>query len=362
MAEASVRTGLEPTRRGAVSIITLDRPEALNAVTRSMIAQLTSHYPRMARDPGTYAVIVQSSSPKAFSVGGDIRELIGLQRSDPAAARASLAAEYGFDWLHECFSKPTVSLIDGLVMGSGFGLSQYGTHKIAGEGYAFAMPETAIGFFPDCGACHAFARMPAHIGMYLALTGRRIGRADAFRLGLATHCIPRESFEAIRAGLADADCVDPLLDALHVDPGAGDLAAIEDVIDRCFSTDGVPAILERLTGERGRHEAFAQETLAALRQRSPTALAVTHRYVRLARALDLRAALATDYRVACRLVSAPDFAEGVRAMVVDQDRAPRWQPASLAEVSDAASEAAFAPMPGEELDLPTRDQMQAARV
>ncbi|HRD77316.1 MAG TPA: enoyl-CoA hydratase/isomerase family protein [Hyphomicrobiaceae bacterium] len=354
--------GVAIDKCGAASIITLDRPEVLNAVSRDMIAALAAHFPKAARDPGTYAVVVQSASAKAFSVGGDIRELAALQASDPAAARAALAAEYGCDWLHECFSKPTISLIDGLMMGSGFGLTQYGTHRVAGEGYQFAMPETAIGFFPDCGACYAFARMPGHIGSYLALTGRRVGRADAYRLGLVTHCISREHFEAIRAGLADADCVDPLLDALHEDPEPGELGDLADVIARCFSAPRVGEIIARLSEESGRNAAFARETAALLEKRSPAALALTHQYVSLARTIDLKAALTMDYRLACRSIAGHDFREGVRALIVEKDNAPRWSPATLAEVDEATIDAMFAPQPSDELALRSREQMQAARV
>ena len=137
-------------------------------------------------------------------------------------------------------------------MGSGVGISLYGTHRVAGERYRFAMPETGIGLFPDDGVSWAFARMPDAIGMYLALTGRSIGRADAYRLGLATHCIPAARFGEIRAGLADADTVDPLLDDRHEDPGPGELEALRPVIARCFSQGTVEGIVDRLAGRARR--------------------------------------------------------------------------------------------------------------
>src|SRR6185312_15309110 len=160
-------------------------------------------------------------------------------RRDAGEARRLLAAEYSLNWLLECFTKPTVSLIDGVVMGSGVGISLYGTHRVATERYRFAMPETAIGLFPDVGACWAFARMPDAIGMYLALTGRAIGRADAYRLGLVTHCISAASFGEIRAALEDADPVDPVLDTRHTDPGPGELDAMRTAIAWCFSAGSV---------------------------------------------------------------------------------------------------------------------------
>jgi enoyl-CoA hydratase len=204
--------------------------------------------------------------------------------------------------------------------------------------------------------------MPDAVGMYLALTGASIGPADAYRLGLATHCIPAAHYGKIRAGLADADPVDPLLDGLHADPGPGTLEALRPVIARCFSADSVPAILARLQAERGPQAGWAEGVQHDLAQRSPLSLAVTHRLVRLARGLDLRATLIHDYRLACRFLEGHDFHEGVRAALVDRDRAPRWRPARLEDVTEAMVEAYFAPLPEGELELPTRAEMQAVPV
>ena len=183
-----------------------------------MRAAIAEAVPRWGRDPQIYAVVIASASDRAFCAGGDIKETTQWGRSRKAEAVKSLAAEYSLNWLLECFTKPTVSLIDGVVIGSGVGISLYGTHRVAGERYRFAMPETGIGLFPDDGVSWAFARMPDEIGMYLALTGRAIGRADAYRLGLVTHCIPAARFGEIPAALAAADTVDPLLDDRHAGP------------------------------------------------------------------------------------------------------------------------------------------------
>ena len=191
---------------------------------------------------------------KAFSAGGDVRELVRWGREDRARAQRAFAEEYALNWLHECFSKPTISLIDGPVMGSGVGITLYGTHRVAGEGYRFAMPETAIGLFPDVGTAWTLSRLPDAIGMYLGLTGRSIGRADAYALGLLTHCIPAARFEEIKAALIDTWPVDPLLDERHVDPGPGELAPYAEHIARCFSAPTVEEIVDaaaaRSTGQR----------------------------------------------------------------------------------------------------------------
>jgi enoyl-CoA hydratase len=347
--------------RGSLGQVTFTRPRALNALTTDMRARLAAVLPRWARDPNVYAMTITGEG-RAFSAGGDVRELTAWGQSDRPRARAAFAAEYRLNWALECFTKPTVSLIDGAVMGSGVGISLYGTHRVAGENYKFAMPETAIGLFPDVGVVHAFARMPREIGVYLALTGRSIGRADAFALGLVTHCIEATHYETIRAELAEAWPVDPLLDQRHADPGPAPLFDHALLIERCFSAPTVPAILARLEAEKGEHRAFAEGVAADLAKRSPLSLAVTLRHVRQARGQDLSAVLETDYRLACAFLEAPDFYEGVRAALIDKDGAPRWQPAQLSEVSQAVVDRYFAPREGDELGLIGRADMQLVSV
>ncbi len=244
-------------------------------------------------------------------------------------------------------------------MGSGVGISLYGTHRVGGERYRFAMPETGIGLFPDDGVCWAFARMPDAIGMYLALTGRSIGRADAYRLGLLTHCMPAARFEEVRAALADAQPVDQVLDGRHEDPGAGEIEEVRPVVARCFGADTVEGIIANLRLEQGAAAAWAEGVVADLGRRSPTSLKITHRLVRMARDLDLRATLVLDYRLACRCLENHDFFEGVRAVLVDRDKAPAWRPAQLEDVSEAAVDAYFVPLGAGELALASRAEMQA---
>ena len=348
-------------QKGSLALVTLDRPRALNALTIAMRAALAGWLAAFSRDPQVYAVVLQSSSAKAFSAGSDVREVAALGRSDREAARGAFRDEYALNWRLECFSRPTVSLIDGMVMGGGVGISLYGTHRVAGAGYRFAMPETRIGLFPDVGVCHAFARLPDAMGPYLGLTGRTIGRADAFALGLVTHCIPASRFAEIKDGLADTMPVDSLLDDRHEDPGPGDLVPVREVIARCFSAPDVPGILARLDAEQGAHRDWAQVTAAELGDRAPLSLAVTHRHIAAAKTLDLRQVLETDYRLACRFLDDEDFYEGVRAAVIDKDGKPRWRPASLDDVAPADVDRYFGPLEGGSWSLPTRAEMQAAR-
>lgn len=349
-------------RRGALVNVILDRPKALNAFDDDMRRALADEIPRVARNPDIYIVAFSSASPRAFCAGGDVRALVAAAKHDMPRVRGYFAAEYQLDWLLDCFSKPTVSLIDGLCMGSGAGLSSHNTHRVGGEGYKWAMPETAIGLFPDVGIAHLLARMPWPIGLYLGLTGRTIGRADGYWLGLLTHCIDAGHYPHILEQLADVQPVDPLLDGLHIVQGRGPLQDDAAMIRDFFSAETLPGIIKALNGAAGAAKDWAGRTLADLQTRSPMSLAITDRHIRDCRALDLRETLVQDYRIAWRCLEAHDFAEGVRAALIDKDHAPRWSPARLEDVEEAAVARYFAPLGADDLPLATREEMQAARV
>lgn len=366
-AAASARDAMEPPkvevrRNGALVQFILNRPKALNAFDDDMCRVLATEIPIIARNPDVYIVALTSSSGKAFSAGGDVKALIAEERRQLNGARLIFAAEYHLNWLIECFSKPTISLIDGICMGSGVGLTAYNTHRVAGENYKFAMPETAIGLFPDVGAAYVFAHLPWPVGLYLGLTGRAIGRRDAHWLGLVTHCISSARFPGILAALADAEPVDPMLDGFHEDEPAGPLQNDAAMIGDFFGSGSLDEIMRRLAAATGVAQSWALATHGDLLKRSPTSLRITDRHIRSARTLDLRQTLIQDYRLACRCLAGADFREGVRAMLVDKDGAPKWQPATLCEVTPDMIAHYFAPLEGEELMLPTRKEMQVARV
>jgi enoyl-CoA hydratase len=341
----------------AAGVITINRPKALNALNTTMRTSMAAALKKWSADPEIYAVVLASSGGKAFCAGGDVRELLDWVSTDPARARQSVADEYRLVWQIDCFTKPIVALLDGLVMGSGAGVSMYATHRVAGPSYAFAMPETALGFFPDVGATEFLGKLPGEVGTYLGLTGERIGRADAFRLGLVTHCIEPEHYPAIRKGLAAADPVDPILDGLHADPGSGVMAPLRGAIDRCFSAGDVGGILSRLEAEasQGEERDWARATLDKLKKASPLSLAVTLKQLREGRALGLKAALEREHRMAVNLMGSHDFAEGVRALLIDKDQAPRWRH-DKDGVPESEVEKVFAPLVDGELTLPARPQ------
>jgi enoyl-CoA hydratase len=349
-------------RRGAVVQFTLDRPQALNAFDDEMRQILADEIPRIARNPDVYIVALASANPKAFSAGGDVRRIVTEARTDIEKVKGYFRGEYALNWLLDCFSKPSISLIDGLCMGSGAGLTCYNTHRVAGETYKWAMPETAIGLFPDVGVAHVLGRMPWPIGLYLGLTGQAIGRADAHWLHLATHCISAARFEDIIVGLADCQPVDTMLDAMHEPQRKGALQAKAAMIEDYFSSDTLTEIVNKLTNATGACSQFAADSMSLLQARSPISLAITERHIRAARTLDLRQTLIQDYRLAVRCLEAHDFYEGVRAALIDKDHKPNWRPAALSDVSEALIQAYFAPLGPADLSLPSRAEMQAARV
>ena len=345
-------------KRGAAGVVTLSRPQKRNALNKAMRSALASAYPQFAGDPTIYAVIVRSALAGVFSSGADLTEVAALCDGDREAARAAVGEAIQLCWWQESFTKPTVSLMDGMVMGSGLGIGLHGTHRVAGEGYAFACPETGIGLIPAGGVCHVLARLPGSIGFYLALAGSPIRRADALRLGLVTHCLPADRFDAVATRLADADPVDSILDPLHHDPGPGELAELEPAIARCFSATSVEEILGRLDAESGAHATWARETTARLRQRSPLALKVTSRLLSEAEVLNLRELLMLEHRILCGLIAAPGAGGHIRAALVDRRGSRGWVPARLEEVTAAMVTELFSAQAGPALTLPTRAEMQ----
>jgi enoyl-CoA hydratase len=353
---------IEVLRSGALQKFTLNRPHVLNAFDDEMCTIISSEIPRVARNADVYIGAILSSSPRAFCAGGDVLKLTSEAKRDIESAKTYLRNEYSLNWLLECFSKPVVSFINGACMGSGAGLTAYNTHRIAGENYKWAMPETKIGLFPDVGIAKVLARLPWPIGLYLGLTGRAIGRADAQWLKLATHCIPSAHFPEILTKLADAEPVDPMLDGLNEIQEAGPLQKEAGPIQDHFSRDTLAEIFGSLTAAEAAGSEWAKTAVADLRKCSPLSLAITDRHIRSARSLDIRETLIQDYRLAVRCLGDHDFAEGVRAALRDKDGRPIWRPARFEEISSELVDSYFTSLGEQELDLPARTEMQAARV
>jgi len=342
-------------RRGAAGLITLNRPQALNAVTHEMVLALRAQLDGWAQDPAITRVVIQAAGERAFSAGGDIRALSDLgQAGRQAEALQFWRDEYPLNLVIKDYRKPYVALIDGLVMGGGVGVSVHGSHRVAGDRFQFAMPEVGIGFFPDVGATWFLPRMPGELGTYCGLTGERFGSADGCAAGVATHRIPSARFGALLDGLTGAVSVDALLAAFAEPAGEGPILAKRAVIDRLFVGDRVEDILAALDREAASGSAdaeWAAKTAAAMCTKSPLSLKLALAQVRRGRAWDFETCMRAEFRIVSRVIRGSDFYEGVRAVIVDKDNKPRWQPARLAEVSDAEVERHFAALGTEELIL-----------
>jgi enoyl-CoA hydratase len=321
-------------RDGRIGRILLNRPRALNALDRQMIGLIGSALDGWRDDPRIHAVVIEAEGGRAFCAGGDIRDIRDLVLAGRFADVAEyFREEYALNHAISAYPKPYIALIDGICLGGGIGVSVHGRMVVATEAAGFAMPETAIGFFPDIGASFFLPRLAGHLGMYLALTGTRMTGGDSVQAGLATHFVRRDRLAALSAALA-ADGVG-VLAGFAEPPPPFSLAEHRAAIDRCFSAETVAAIFDRLEAESTE---WAAATLRTLRTMSPSALVWTHRLITAGGDRSLAECLQAELALTKTVTVYPDFAEGVRAMVVDKDRAPRWRPARLEEVDiDAIS-------------------------
>src|SRR5262245_22128718 len=338
-------------RRGTAGVVILNRPLALNAVTHVMVRALAKQLTAWAEDQAVTRVIVTGAPGRAFSAGGDLRALYELGRAGRYdEALAYWRDEYRLNALIKHYRKPYVAIIDGVVMGGGVGISIHGSHRVAGDAFTFAMPEVGIGFFPDVGATWLLPRLPGELGSYCALTGERLDAADAMACGIASHRVQSSAFPDLVEGLCGAVAVDALLAAFAQPPGEGTLVRHRGTIDRLFQASRVEEILAGLDAEAGPHADFARNTAATIRAKSPLSLKLALALLRRGRTLDFDECMRTEYRVVSRIVRAEDLYEGIRAVIIDKDQAPRWQPAALEAISDAEVERYFALL-ARELDL-----------
>ena len=339
-------------RCGAAGVVTLNRPQALNAVTHEMVRALRTKLEQWADDPTITRVLVTAAAGRAFSAGGDIRALTDLGKAGKYDAAVQFwRDEYPLNAYIKSYRKPYIALIDGIVMGGGVGISIHGSHRVAGDRYQFAMPEVGIGFFPDVGATWFLPRMPGEIGTHCALTGERFNAADAVKAGAATHRVPSARFAGLVDALYGTASVDAVLAAFAEPVEQGPIFAQRAVIDRVFSGDRVEDILQKLDAETGERAEWSRAAAANIRTKSPLSLKVALAQVRRGKQWDFAACMQTEFRIVSRVIRGHDFYEGVRAVIIDKDNKPRWQPASLADVSDSEVERHFADLGGDGLNL-----------
>ncbi len=339
--------------RDGIARVTLNRPEALNALTLAMIEALERLLPELAADPAVHALVMRGAGGKAFCAGGDVRALYESFHAGGDLHREFFVHEYRLDHLLHRYPMPFIAIADGITMGGGMGLAQGSRLRVVGEKTRIAMPEVGIGLIPDVGGSYFLSRLPGEVGTYLALTGSELGAADAIDAGLADHYLAPDARARVedalreRGASASFDEARATLRALAEPPPPAPLARWRGAIDRHFRHGTVAAILGSLGAESDPAlRDWATATGELMRRRSPTMLAVALRALRLGRGLGLADCLRMEYTIVQHCFVHGDLVEGVRALLIDKDKRPRWRPARIDEVDPAAVEEFFRPEPG----------------
>jgi enoyl-CoA hydratase len=333
---------------GALGLITLNRPRALNALTRGMCVAMNAQLVRWQDDDAILAVVIRGAGERAFCAGGDIRMLYEAGRAGGSGATDFYREEYRLNARIRHFPKPYISLLHGIVMGGGVGVSVHGSHRVADASAVFAMPETGIGLFPDVGGSYFLPRLPGEIGMYLALTGSRLKTADMLFAQVATHSVPVRNWPMLIDRLAAGEPPDAALAGLPDEPGAPSLPEYLEVVDCCFAHGSVEAILAALDEDENTWAPLAAITI---RMKSPTSLKISFRQLREGKSLAFDDCMRMEFRMVNRVMGGNDFYEGVRATIIEKDSEPLWRPETLNEVSDSDVDAYFAPLGEGELKL-----------
>lgn len=334
---------------GHAGIISLNRPSALHALTLPMVHAMTQALLAWRDDDAVRCVIIDHAEGRGFCAGGDIAFLRNSAINDGGeSGRKFFHDEYQLNHLMFIYPKPIIAFMDGITMGGGVGISQPARFRVATENTKFAMPETGIGLFPDVGGGWYLSRLEGRVGQFLALTGSRIAGAGCLSLGLATHYLSSNVLAEAKSRIAteDVERMDGILGTLSVTPPASKIVETLFQINRHFASDRLEDILLSLEGDASD---WAMRELATLRSKSPQTCKVALRQLSESSTLtDFADNMAMEYRIASRVIVRPDFAEGVRAVIVDKDNAPKWNPATAEDVSDALIDAIFAPLPAEE--------------
>jgi len=345
----SEQTEIIARKTGQVGRITLNRPKALNALTHPMCLMMIEALESWRDDADVKAVVVDGAGEKGFCAGGDILKLHDSGKAGNDDAWLFWRDEYRLNTLIFHYPKPYVALIDGITMGGGVGVSVHGSHRVAGDRTMFAMPETGIGFHPDVGGAYFLPRLAGEIGTWLGLTGARLKAADAVASGLATHYCPSSQYDALvaaleSADLADDDALEVLLEEFSGDPGDSDLAHTRGLIDAAFAGNRVEEILARI---QGAGDGWSTKQAKILSSKSPTALKLTLAALRKGADLSFEDVMRQDLRASSWCLKGKDFYEGVRAVIIDKDNAPLWDPSTLTSVNDNDIAEAFEPLDAE---------------
>jgi enoyl-CoA hydratase/carnithine racemase len=338
--------------KDGLGLITLNRPKALNALTHGMILELEKTIPGWEKDPSIKVVVLRGAGDRAFCAGGDITNLYRESRENPSGTlrRDFFYDEYIVNRRIYRYAKPWISFIDGIDMGGGVGLSVHGSHSIATERFMFAMPETTIGLFPDVGGGYFLSRLQGALGVFLALTSYRLRAADALWTGIVDAYVPSAKLGDLQAALAAADLsgpdanrkVDAVIARFAADAGPPSLPSLMHDIDRCFSAGSVGEIRDKLEKQPGE---WAAKQLAALMKLSPLSMSITLEQLRRCATRSFEDSMTIEYRMAQHAMRPDhDFFEGVRALLIDKDQKPKWNPPTIEGVTREMVEAHFKPV------------------
>jgi enoyl-CoA hydratase len=336
---------------GGVGRIRLNRPKALHALTTVMCEVMSNALLKWREDPAVQAVIIDHAEGRGFCAGGDVVMLARSGDSDAEEAKRFFFAEYRLNQLLFDYPKPTVAIMDGITMGGGVGISLPCTYRLATENTRFAMPETSIGLFPDVGGGWYLSRLPGRVGQFMVLTGARLDGGECHYLHLATHYVEQSSLpDLVERFLKAPDRLQGALGAAAVNAPAAKIEQNLPLIARLFASDRLEEIVAALSAD---DSDWAKSERATLGTKSPLSCKVSLRL--LAEGAD-RASFAdemrAEYALASRVVRTHDFREGVRALLIDKDNAPQWDPATPEEVSDEMLDVLFAPLPETEAWTP----------
>ena len=332
---------------GRVGRIRLARPKALHALDTGMCVAMHKALDAWDADPAVKAVLLDHAEGRGFCAGGDIRMVAESGKGNGAEGRAFFFTEYRLNHRLFHYPKPVIAFMDGITMGGGVGISLPARFRVATQNTMFAMPETGIGLFPDVGGGWYLSRLPGRTGQFLALTGARLDGAECVALGIATHYVPSEALDELKAAIAaDPQALAAILDEYAATPPPARIEGNRAAIDRLFASDRYEEIVAALTAE---DSDWARKELATLATKSPQTLKVSLRLLAQGRDhVDFAEEMKVEYRVAAHVCQRHDFLEGVRALIVDKDNAPQWDPPSPEEVSDHLIDQIFAPLPADE--------------
>ncbi|APZ99605.1 enoyl-CoA hydratase [Sphingopyxis sp. QXT-31] len=335
-------------QQGAIGRLSLNRPKAIHALNLDMVHAMTDALVAWKDDPAVQAVLLDHSEGRGFCAGGDIAFLRNSALTDDGVSgRRFFHDEYQLNHLLFTYAKPVVAFMDGITMGGGVGIALPAKYRVATENTRLAMPETGIGLFPDVGGGWYLSRLEGRVGPFLALTGARLDGAECLALGLATHYLPVDKLAEAKARIAEhPDRIGGILGELSATPPEAKILTHIADINRLFASDKLEDILAALEADPGE---WAAKELAALRTKSPQTCKVALRQLADSLSLpDFAANMAMEYRIGSRVLTRPDFAEGVRAVIVEKDNKPQWNPATAEGVSDELIAAIFEPLPAQE--------------